>query len=710
MKHIKLYLTALLFAALGFTSCNDEFDTPPLTGPVATLQPNTTISELKALYWQDATNYVDTVGLTEDGHHMVIKGRVVSSDASGNIYKNLVIQDETAAITFSINGTDLYNSYRLGQEVVIDVTNMYIGKYSGLQQFGFPDNDPSFGWQTTFMPLEFFKEHVQLNGLPDASKVDTLTTTMSALPGATDIQGIQNMQSRLVRFDNVSWQEAGQPFAESEKTLSRTLVDAEGKTLTVRNSGYADFYNKTLPEGEGSVVGILGYFNGTWQLTLRSYEDCIFGNQEGTKNSPYKVSEAIAGLNEKEGWVEGVIVGAVAPGVSQVASNSDIEWKAPFTLDNTIVIAESADVRDYTKCMVVELPANSKLREIANLQDNPDNVGETIKLKGKFTTVLGMAGISENLGTSSEFVYSGTVTVSSIDENFDSYGTSISGLLETGWTSVTVQGNKDWFLKEFDSNTYASMTGYKGTAPFESWLITPAINVDNLAEKVFSFRTQVADYGSVNSKFEVYVLTSNDPKTATKTKVNPVLADPATAGSTPYSEWANSGNIDLSSFAGKKVYIGFCYSATQDAEYATWCLDDVKVGTRGEEAPNTGDRDGSAEKPYTVADVLTNVQGTGVWVKGYIVGYASSTVATESAVFGVTGTVSKTNLLLADSANEKDVNNCISVALPIGAVRNALNLNENPGNLGKLLTIKGDLGTNLYIPGVKSPTEYKLGE
>ena len=404
-----------------------------------------------------------------------------------------------------------------------------------------------------------------------------------------------------------------------------------------------------------------------------------------------------------------VIVGAVAPGVSQVASNSDIEWKAPFTLDNTIVIAESADVRDYTKCMVIDLPANSKLREVANLQAHPDNVGETIKLKGKFTNVLGMVGIADNLGTSSDFVFSGTITVTTLEENFDSYGATISGLLATGWTSVKVKGNKEWFLKEFDSNTYASMTGYKGTAPFESWLITPAINVDNMTEKVFNFRTQVADYGSVNSKFEVYVLTSNDPTKATKTKVDAVLADPATATSTPYSEWANSGNIDLSGYTGK-VYIGFCYSATQDAEYATWCLDDVKVGIRGEDAPNTGDRDGSAEKPYTVADVLTNVQGTGVWVKGYIVGYASSTVATDSAVFGVTGTVSKTNLLLADSADEKDVKNCISIALPIGGVRDALNLKENPGNLGKLLTIKGDLGTNLYIPGVKSPTEYKLGE
>ena len=30
MKHVKLYLTALLFAALGITGCDDNWDTPPL--------------------------------------------------------------------------------------------------------------------------------------------------------------------------------------------------------------------------------------------------------------------------------------------------------------------------------------------------------------------------------------------------------------------------------------------------------------------------------------------------------------------------------------------------------------------------------------------------------------------------------------------------------------------------------------------------------
>ena len=158
MKHSKLYISAMLFAALAATSCDDNWDTPPMVAPVATIEANTSIEELKTKYWQEANNCVDTIGYKEDGKtHYIIKGRVVSSDESGNIYKNLVIQDtyseagETpSCITFSINANSLYASYRPGQEVVIDATDMYIGKYSGLQQFGLPEYSSSFGWQTTF--------------------------------------------------------------------------------------------------------------------------------------------------------------------------------------------------------------------------------------------------------------------------------------------------------------------------------------------------------------------------------------------------------------------------------------------------------------------------------------------------------------------------------------------------------------------------------
>ncbi|MEG2820558.1 MAG: choice-of-anchor J domain-containing protein, partial [Muribaculaceae bacterium] len=116
-------------------------------------------------------------------------------------------------------------------------------------------------------------------------------------------------------------------------------------------------------------------------------------------------------------------------------------------------------------------------------------------------------------------------------------------------------------------------TGYKGKAPFESWLITPPLNVAGASSKILSFETLVNGYGSISTTFEVYVLSSNDPKTATKTKLNATLATPPATG---YSVATSSGNIDLSSY-GKQVFIGFCYKATDD-KTAAWGVDNVKFG------------------------------------------------------------------------------------------------------------------------------------
>ena len=56
LRDIALSGLALVTAA-GITGCKDDFDTPPVDIPVATMQPNSTIAEVKADLWDDATNY-----------------------------------------------------------------------------------------------------------------------------------------------------------------------------------------------------------------------------------------------------------------------------------------------------------------------------------------------------------------------------------------------------------------------------------------------------------------------------------------------------------------------------------------------------------------------------------------------------------------------------------------------------------------------------
>lgn len=575
MKRFNLYLGMLGLTMLA-TGCNDEFDTPPMVVPTATHTANMTIAEFKAKHWQDVNNYIDTVKEDE-----VIHGRVVSSDATGNIYKSLYIQDETGGISISINGSSLYNTYRVGQEIVIPMKNLYVGKYNGQQQLGYPQYyEKSKVWEASFMPLAQWQAVAELNGLPNPSKIDTVACNIADLK--TNAESLKKWQGRLVKISGVKFQDADgtATFAKSDASTNRNIVDEQGGTLVVRNSNYATFRAAMLPMGKGDVVGVLSYYNtsrtsiegGTWQLFLRSADDCIgfSTSTKGLASDPYTTQEAIKAQNTgKSGWVTGFVVGAVAPEVTAVKSNDDVEWKAPTTLANTLVIGPTANTKDIKQCLVVTLPQNSPFRAEANLKDFPEVYQTKIMVKGTLATNMGTHGITGNSGAKGEYQLS-VVTggVSALNETFE------QGLPAT-WAKIAVKGDKSWYTTKFQDNTYAAMTGFKGKKPpFDSWLITPALNIKKAKNKTLTFRTQVNGYGSTTTKLEVYVMDSPDPTKAKLHKLAPTLA---TAPEKGYSTWTESGAIDLSGFDGI-YFVAFRYEAQTDASYATWCVDDVKFG------------------------------------------------------------------------------------------------------------------------------------
>ncbi len=134
--------------------------------------------------------------------------------------------------------------------------------------------------------------------------------------------------------------------------------------------------------------------------------------------------------------------------------------------------------------------------------------------------------------------------------------------------------------------------------------------------------------------------------------------------------------------------------------------EDVEIALSGRGIILSGQ--GTQDAPYTVADVqdLGNPK-TESWVKGYIVGFVRET--NEDAFFTAEGdSVADTNFLIADDAAEKNYAKCLPVQLPKGKVRDALNLQDNPGNLGKPVALKGTLDAYFGICGLKSVTEYLL--
>ena len=606
MKKSLIYIYTALLALAGsvsLSSCDDDFERPPMVVPTAKRHANTTIAELKTKFYTGESNYATLVEKRDDGTDYIIKGRVISSDQAGNFFKQLVIEDETGAIQVNIDSYDLYKSYQYGQEIVIDVTGLYVGAYGKLMQIGSTPNNNYPGR----IASDLATKQIEVNGLAEPEKIVAGEYTIAALNDLISNQEeFLAKQCRLVSIKDVTFKDAGKAtLADKDKNTSRTISDGTGDMI-VYTSGYSDFYDYYCPEGKGTIVGILSFFNRSWQIRLigvseeENVADTMRGligyelskapgtggdtptptptpGDAGTKEKPYTIANVQAGATGTGVWVKGYIVGWIDGKTLADGAKFNADG---VTVSSNVMLADAADAATTAKIIPVQLPSG-EIRKAVNLQDNPANYKKEVLLKGNLVAYFGVPGLKEVSAAvidGKEYPMGGDDqpsgdVVTSLDENFDA-----STDIPAGWFQKQAAGNKAWYVPSFNGNNYAAMTGFKGTAPFDQWLLSPAIDMDKVSDKTLTFDTQVNGYGATTTTLKVYIVT--DPAnlaTATELKATFATAPAAGAdGKTKYSEWVKSGNVDLAKYKGK-VYIAFRYQASKDANYATWCVDSVKL-------------------------------------------------------------------------------------------------------------------------------------
>ena len=112
--------------------------------------------------------------------------------------------------------------------------------------------------------------------------------------------------------------------------------------------------------------------------------------------------------------------------------------------------------------------------------------------------------------------------------------------------------------------------------------------------------------------------------------------------------------------------------------------------------------EGTFEKPYTVSDVkaLENSRPDTAWVFGYILFSLDNGKKPAEPV--------PSSLALGDSATQTE--GFVPVELPSSpkAVREALNVKDNPDNVGKWVKVRGALVAYFTLPGVKGVKKWEL--
>ena len=246
MKITKIF--AIIAAAVLAVGCYEKFEDvevyPLMTDSSFEAQfPNAeqiTILELKQAFGQISNTGVNGAWgntkyklIGEDifaDRDVYIKGKVISSDEEGNIYKSLHIQDHTAGIELKLNN-NVGLKYKYGTWVYVRLSGLYLGNYRMMLSLGGAPSESynkagehKFYANSNLELQEIIDRHVfagekaELNvgtydeWLADPHSVDIITVTPEnyevVFPNSSERE---KMFGRLIRFEDLECHYAGVP-------------------------------------------------------------------------------------------------------------------------------------------------------------------------------------------------------------------------------------------------------------------------------------------------------------------------------------------------------------------------------------------------------------------------------------------------------------------------------------------------------------------
>lgn len=332
-------------------------------------------------------------------------------------------------------------------------------------------------------------------------------------------------------------------------------------------------------KGEGDIPGLTG---------------------DGTKENPYNIASAQQKQDGSIAWVQGYIVGAIEniyDDKGEFAGNK-ANFTAPFNIATNVLIAESPDETNESKCLPVKVKGGSDLSNALNLKDHPENQGEILLIQGELNAGFGKAALintvaavfnNKEIGENVDPTPSGSLVelldpsnpVNQIVNSFDD-AEQDKDYLKEGYVNFAEVGGRTWRGKAFQENGLIQATafGSKETSVV-TWFVTPAVNTVQMEVKKITFDCISAYYKDGNN-LEVYFL-EKDGDNLKQTLLNVGTLPQNAEG---YSD-AKTMTGDLTNIGDKVGFIGFKYIGSSTAS-GTYQIDNLYVGVEPGEGPGPG--------------------------------------------------------------------------------------------------------------------------
>ncbi|MCB0473329.1 MAG: hypothetical protein KDC56_09760, partial [Flavobacteriaceae bacterium] len=261
MYKIKHLLIALLTLSL-FSSCvkDGDFEIPQAICDDGGIAANKTVLDIFNATTSTAAEYA-----ADD----IIEGYVTSNDQAGNFYKTISFQTEDGSMGFSVpvDQTDLYVTYNPGRKVYVKLQGLFTQIAQDALTVGALYNDNVGRIDVN----EYFKYLIpscaEVKAEDDMVKQRTIDQITDAdINTLIELSGVQFVDAAV-----------GKTLYDASNVLGGAtnwdLIDATGSTLIFRTSQYADFADVLVPDGNGTIRGVLTKYGSDFQFMARSIED-----------------------------------------------------------------------------------------------------------------------------------------------------------------------------------------------------------------------------------------------------------------------------------------------------------------------------------------------------------------------------------------------------------------------------------------------------
>ena len=242
---MKRLIFIISIVALATTACKKEPDSPPEN--ILDNSKAVTIDTLRA--WQQSVS-PGGMSITDSLH---VYGIITMDESDGNLYKNLYMQDHTAAIQIRMTST---SDFAVGDSVRISLHGAYLSEYGGVIQLDNIDPD-----------LMMVKISSGNDIVPEVKTVSEITFAD---------------EGKLILIPNVQFtgSELMNTYADhiNQSSENRILEDCDGNNIIVRTSGFANYAGQTVKQGNGSMVAIVSRFDQDLQLYIRSLDEFNLDN------------------------------------------------------------------------------------------------------------------------------------------------------------------------------------------------------------------------------------------------------------------------------------------------------------------------------------------------------------------------------------------------------------------------------------------------